>query len=340
MDGSRHQWEAMLTEAHRPPSSAFDSQLGLAIRRWCAPLLGLPAHASGEQYFGRRAELGVEEVNRRFLGASGIDTYLLDTGYLAGALCDPAQMRRISGARVEQVVRIEAVMDGMGDVAAADFPDAFRQALQDASESAVALKSIVAYRHGFGIDPGRPTDAEVVRAARSREARVTDPVLLRFGLWCGVDRGLPLQLHAGYGDPDLDLHRCDPLLLTPWLRATQHSGVNVLLLHCYPFHRNAGYLAQVFGHVYFDVSLAINHTGLRSDAVIAESLELAPFGKILFATDACGPSELHYLGAALWRRGMAKVLSGWVDAGELEAADAMRIAGMIGRDNARRVYGL
>ena len=31
--------------------------------------------------------------------------------------------------------------------------------------------------------------------------------------------GLPLQVHTGYGDPDLTLHRADPSLLTPFLRA-------------------------------------------------------------------------------------------------------------------------
>jgi predicted TIM-barrel fold metal-dependent hydrolase len=180
----------------------------------------------------------------------------------------------------------------------------------------------------------------MLAAAGPQGPRVTDPVLLRHLLWSGVDRGLPLQLHCGYGDPDLELHRCDPLLLTRFLRMVEPRGVDVLLLHCYPYHRQAGYLAQVFPHVHFDVGLAVTHTGLGSAAVVAESLELAPFAKILFSSDGYGPAELHYLGAHLWRRGLAHVLRGWVDEGAATAADAARIATMIGRDNARRVYGL
>ena len=88
----------------------------------------------------------------------------------------------------------------------------------------------------------------------------------------------------------------------------------------------AGYLAQVFPHVYFDVGLATHHTGPRSPAVIAESLELAPFAKILFSSDGYGPAELHYLGALLWRRGMTRVLRAWVDEGDAGVADAERIA--------------
>ena len=56
----------------------------------------------------------------------------------------------------------------------------------------------------------------------------------------------------GYGDRDIDLHRCNPLLLTALLRAIEPAGVPVMLLHNYPYHREAGYLAQVFPHVYMD----------------------------------------------------------------------------------------
>lgn len=338
----RREWESRLTESQRPIpgfASVFDSQLGLAIRRYCAPVLDLPPHCTGDAYVARRRELGVAEVTRRLLQTSGVEVYVVDTGY-------GGQLPGIPGTRIHEVVRIESVMAEVATagVSAGDFPDAFRQALQESSQGAVGLKSILAYRHGLDIDPERPSDAAVVRAASTwlshPASRLADPVLLRFGLWCAVDRGLPLQIHTGFGDPDLDLSRSDPSLLTPWLRATQDAGTDVLLLHCYPFHRNAGYLAHVFPHVYLDVGLAIHHTGLRSDAVIAESVELAPFSKVLFSSDGCGPAELHFLGATLWRRGMSRLLSEWIAAGECEPDDALRIARLIGRDNARRVYGL
>jgi predicted TIM-barrel fold metal-dependent hydrolase len=128
--------------------------------------------------------------------------------------------------------------------------------------------------------------------------------------------------------------------MTEFLRLAQDRRVPIMLLHCYPYHRNAGYLAHAFPHVYLDVGLAVNYTGARSVAVVAESLEVAPFGKLLFSSDAFGPAELHYLGALMWRRTTASVLSAWVDAGEWSAADAQRVARMVGADNARRVYGL
>src|SRR5580692_6175176 len=49
----------------------FDSLAGLSFRRWCPPLLGLPAHASAGAYAERRGEFDAAEVSRRFLGACG-----------------------------------------------------------------------------------------------------------------------------------------------------------------------------------------------------------------------------------------------------------------------------
>lgn len=353
VDVDRAGFEAAITESDRAPrtgTTQFDSQIGFAVRRWCAPVLGLKQHASPEDYLARRAELGTTETTRRLLEASGIEHFLIETGYRGDEILGPEEMKKASGRRVDEVVRLEKVLEDVARsaVAAHDLPDRFRGALDDRARHAVGLKSIVAYRYGFDFDPERPTDREVIAAASAwlREveatgtARVADPTLLRFALWTGVDRGLPLQLHAGYGDPDVELHRCDPLLLTQFAKLVEPTGVDLLLLHCYPYHRNAGYLAQMFPHVFFDVGLGINYTGVRSDALVAESLELAPFSKVLFSSDAWGPPELHHLGALLWRRGILRAVTAWVEAGEWSVEDALRVVRMVGRENAQRVYRL
>ncbi|GAA5160935.1 MULTISPECIES: amidohydrolase family protein [Amycolatopsis] len=352
-DVGRDALERMLTESDRPipaGTTQFDSQIGFAVLRWCAPVLGLEPHASPEDYVRRRTELGTAEVNRRLLAASGTGHYLLETGYRGDDILGPAEMAAAANARVDEIVRLEAVAEELAasQVSAREFVRRYPEVLAERTADAVGLKSIVAYRYGFDFEPHRPDGSEVEVAAgkwlRTTEeagtSRLDDPVLLRFLLWSGIDRGLPLQLHTGYGDPDLRLNRCDPLLLADWLELVEPSGVDVLLLHCYPYHRHAGYLAQVYPHVYFDVGLGINYTGVRSAALIAESLELAPFAKILFSSDAWGPAELHHLGALLWRRGMARVLGTWVADGDWAATDAIRVAGMIGGGNARRVYRL
>ena len=114
-----------------------------------------------------------------------------------------------------------------------------------------------------------------------------------------------------------------------------------MLLHTYPFQRTAGYLAQMFGHVYVDVGLAVHHTGAASDRVIAESLELAPFRKVLFSSDAWGLPELHLLGSWLFRRGLSRVLGGWVATGDWSAGGcAARHRAASPAATRRRVYGI
>src|SRR6266568_3089543 len=287
--------ESMLTEGPAwPGGSVFDSQAGLAFRRLCPPVLGLPPHAE-----------------------------------LPGAAA------------------------GVG---AASFADAVRSALATRTAAAVGVKSIAAYRTGLDLRAERPSDAEVAaaagrwlaasaqpastRAAINGPPRLADETLQRFLLWCGVDLRLPVQFHVGYGDSDVDLHRCNPLLLTPLLRAIQPTGVPVMLLHNYPYHREAGYLAQVFPHVYVDAGLATHNLGARAPALLAEALELAPFGKFLYSSDAFGLPELYYLGATLFRSALSAFLRSGLEQDLFTERTAARLARMLCADNAKRAYQL
>lgn len=352
-DLGRTAFEEMLTEAETagPPGvSMFDTQVGFALRRWCPPVLGLDAHAEPDEYLARRAELGAAEVNRRFLRAAGLDALCVDTGYTPAAILDPPGLGRLAGARAREIVRLEAVAERVAadGVEAARFAGEVRARLHAASAAgAVGAKSIAAYRAGLELSGERPAEAEVAGAAGrlmlaapggGAPPRVCDETLHRFLVWCAVDAGLPVQFHVGYGDADADLRRGDPLLLVGLLRAM--DPVPAMLLHNYPFHRHAGYLAQVLPNVYVDAGLATHNLGHRSPALIAELLELAPFGKVLYSSDAFGLAELYHLGALLFRRGLAGFLAGGVEDGAWTARDAERVAGLVGSGNARRVYGL
>ena len=341
---TRPEFETLLNEGSSDPvppyMTQFDSQLGFAVRRWCAPLLGLEPGAPADRYWARRAELGADELARLLLPAAGVDRWIVDPGYGAGVVTSAQTLAAWSGASCSTVIRLESLGEELlaAGTSPADYPDAFRGRL--AAPGPVGAKSIVAYRCGFDLDWSPPSDAAVAAeiAAGRGAGRITSPLLAVFGIHAAVAAGLPVQLHVGLGDRDLDLHRVDPMLLLGLLRQPAVARVPVLLLHCYPFHRQAGYLAQAFPNVSCDVGLAVNHVGARSVEVVAESMELAPFARQLYSSDAWGPPELHLLGSVLWRRAMARVLGRWVREGDWTLADAVRVVGMIGRENASRVY--
>ncbi|ARP73308.1 amidohydrolase [Streptomyces pluripotens] len=340
-------FKSLITEgAAWPGISPFDSPVGVAVRRHCAPVLDLPRHAAPADYLARRRALGWREVNRRFLAASATEVFCVDTGYAPQPVTSPAELAVAAGAAACEVVRLEQLAEAVaaGGVKANGYASAFRTAAETAVRRAgvVAVKSVAAYRTGFALDPARPTDTEVTAAAArwlTHGGRLTDPVLVRHLLWTAVDLGLPLQLHTGFGDADVRLHRADPALLTDWLHLTAGT-VPVVLLHCWPYHRQAAFLATVFEQVYLDVGLALHYTGpARCRAVLEEALEIAPFRKLLYSSDAFGVAEFHHLGALSFRQGLAALLQSRVDADELTLSDALRIASWTGRDNARRLYG-
>jgi predicted TIM-barrel fold metal-dependent hydrolase len=345
----------MLTESDRRSAAAaagYDSQVWFAVRRWCGPLLGLAPSAAVDDYLAARLALSNEAVADRLLPAAGFGHLVVETGFRGDLVSTPGELGQRAGAPASRVVRLEALAEDLISRIAdpADYPIAFRRALAaefEGPEPAVGTKTIVAYRGGFDRDFSPPDDESVANAARAwsvevqagERTRLVDDTLIRFGIWSAVHSGRPLQVHTGFGDPDLDLHRSDPLLLTDFIRQTEGQAP-ILLLHTYPFHRKAGYLAQMFPHVFLDVGLAINYAGAAAATIVAESLELAPFSKVLFSSDAWGAPELHLLGSWLWRRAMARIVGDWVARGDWSRDDAERLVRLVAGENARRVYAL
>jgi uncharacterized protein len=354
------QWEEFedgLSEAFAPAPAGtthWDKPIGLSIRGRCAPVLDLEKFCTPEAYMERRLDLGADEVNRRFMRASGLEAVLIDSGNNPERLLDVPGMAEVAECAAHEVVRLESIAEAVASKgsSAAGFADAFDAALRAAARSAVGLKSILAYRATLVVELTAPSQAEVADAAgrwlaeveKTGVARITDPVLERHIVWAGIElareRGFPIQFHIGVGDPDITLNRCDPSHLTPFFIATEPLGVNFTLLHCYPFHREAGLLSENFPHVYFDVGFVLNWVGPSYARILGEALELVPFTKQLYSSDAYAHSELYYLGALRFRMALKAHLDRWIHEDECTAADADRIVEFISRQNSRRIYPL
>jgi predicted TIM-barrel fold metal-dependent hydrolase len=329
--------EAPGLPAHRDP---FDSLLGLAVRRWCAPVLDLAPHADRDAYLRRRTELGWREATGRLLRAAGVSHWLVDTGFVPDpALTGPGELGPGTG---HEVVRIEQVMESVVAQGVSSLEEV-RATLRERAAGAVAVKTIVGYRCGLDLPARQPADADA-RAALGRwlrcGGRLTDPVLLAWLVHEATRLGLPLQVHTGFGDPDLRLREVDPALLHPFLESTVASGITVSLLHCWPYHRNAAYLAHAFPHVLVDIGLTVPFVGARIGAVLAETLELAPFDAVVYSSDGRVLPELHLLGAALWRHHFGRLLDSWIADDLLSTGDAERLALAVGSGNASRVHAL
>ncbi|GAA1758695.1 amidohydrolase [Agromyces humatus] len=353
-----------LTQAEHAADRAavFDSQLGFALSRHCAPALGLAAFADAAEYLAARDRLGFDEATRRLLRVSGIRTYLIDDGHAPERLLHDAELEQLAGERVRshRIMRLETLAESVMAHAASgmDFVERLPVALERAAASAVGFKTIAAYRGGLALAAAKPTTAELTDAATAwfaasagaaatgrgtrdpgASARLTDRMIIAHLAWWAMERGAVLQVHVGFGDPDLRLDRADPFLLQPFIAATQHTGGRLALLHCYPYVREAGMLAHLYPHVHLDAGLALAQVGANADTLVRETLDLAPFSKVLFSTDAWGVPERVLLGARAWRDATARVLAAYVADHGWPVDEAIRVAELIAWRNAEALYG-
>ncbi|MDT5073191.1 MAG: uncharacterized protein QOH82_2511, partial [Mycobacterium sp.] len=209
----RADFEAAINEGSTDPvpsfMTQFDSPLGLSIRRWCAPLLGLEPLADADAYWARRSEFSPDELARIMLPAAGVGRWVVDTGFKGDLITTPEQLTKLSDVPSSEILRLERLTEDLleNGTSPDDFPEALRAALRSAVDNpeVVGTKTIAAYRIGFDVDWTRPSDADVVAharefSARPRPLRVDDELLIAFAVHEAAAHGLPIQVHVGFGD--------------------------------------------------------------------------------------------------------------------------------------------
>lgn len=294
-----------------------------------------------------RAAMGHAAYVRRLLEGARLEEVLIDDGLRLPDLMTLDEQERLTGVPVARVARIEvAVQD-----AAAGWPDfdALRQRFRDeltgdGSRPLTALKTIAAFRCGLALPAPSEADARAGYAdwQRSGTDRLTEARVIAFFLAEALEvtaGAVPLQVHTGLVGAGADLASADPALLRPWLDARIPPSVPVVLLHCYPFVRQASWLGGLYANVHLDLSMAVQWVAHRGADLVLEALDVAPASKLLFATDGFRVPELYYLGATWWRHALAGALARLTDEGLVGVDTARRWAEMVLRDNARRVYG-
>ncbi len=300
-----------------------------------------------------RANMLPDQYARRLFDAGNFRALLVDTGFRGPESYENAELSALVGRPVETIVRLETRMEELIAASAtlAHVEEALRDEVRTArARGVVGLKSIAAYRGGLHVLPRSFDEAaaafaglkEIVR--REGRVRLADRAVLDYLLRAALEEAaaheLPVQFHVAFGDDDADLRTANPLQLRAILTDPRFQRVPFVLLHCYPYVREAGYLAALYAHVYIDVSLAVPLTAHGCTAAFAEALELAPISKLLFATDAHSVPELFYAGALHGRRGLAQALERLVSDDILDTAQVEDAAEAILWRNAAGLYGV
>jgi uncharacterized protein len=286
----------------------------------------LGCEPSEEAVYARRLATDPDEYAASLLRVTNTELLLLDEGFPpADVGTTTSELGALAGCEARPVMRIEQVAERVG----IDATDALAAEIAGARGRGYAgLKTIAAYRGGLDLEALPPP----ARADRLEGTPLRGVLLAALGANEATGDPLPVQVHTGFGDSDLRLPAARPGLLAPLIERFRQTPF--VLLHCYPFVREAGWLAHVYANVFFDVSLTIPHVARPAEALY-EALELAPVSKLLYASDASQTPELYLLGARWWREALGDVLPAL-----LPGHDAARAARMILRENARAVYRL
>jgi uncharacterized protein len=293
-----------------------------AIRELASFLGCEPTEAAVHEY---RLATDPGEYASTLLRATETEMLLVDDGFPAADVGTGwEELGELAGCPARPVLRIERVAEEAGD----DAIDAVRAEVASArARGYVALKTIAAYRGGLDLDALGPP----IRTDRIEGRAIREVLLAALEANEASGDPLPVQVHTGFGDSDLFLPRARPGYLKALIE--RFAATTFVLLHCYPFIREAGWLAHVYGNVYFDLSLTIPHVS-RPAVALAEALELAPVSKLLYASDAARTPELYLLAARWWRDALAAVLP------EAIPADPEGAARMILHESARALYRL
>ena len=288
---------------------------------------------------------------KRLFDDCGLTTLVTDFGY-PQPMVPVAQFVEDMPAQVVPIYRIEPlIVELLGsDCGWEEFRRRFDDGIANALEQVGCrgVKSIIAYRTGLDVSPlSRTPDQglqalDAIRRGTGGQAmkKLRDHLLCRALELC-IEHDVPMQIHSGMGDIEVNLVLCRPALLMDLLRFPTFRSCRVLLTHTgYPYHAEAGYMANVLPRVYCDLSEGIPFAGNAARRIISEVLEMAPISKVVYGSDGYGAPEINFLGAKLGKRALGQALQDLVDDRMLSQGEAQQAAGLILSENARRLYRL
>jgi len=292
---------------------------------------------------------GYTDYVRALYADAGLEALVFDFGVPLPML-DVDEVKAELPVEVVPIFRIEPLIASLlkTDIGWAEFKREFDDTIADAltNHGFRGVKSIIAYRTGLDVSPLSRAPDQGFKAldAIRRGLGGNSMKLLRDHLLCRslelcMEHDVPMQIHTGMGDFEVNLVLCRPAYLMDLLRFPAFRACNVILVHGgFPYAREAGYMANVLPRVYCDVSEGIPFAGHAARSILSEILEMTPVSKVVYGSDGYALPEINYTSAKLGKQALAQVLDGLVAEGMIGADDVLEIAAMILAGTAKRLY--
>lgn len=294
-------------------------------------------------------DAGYTEYVRALYGDAGLETIMFDFGVPLPIL-PLAEVRAELPIEIVPVFRIEPIIAELlkTDCGWSEFKRRYEETIERAltEKGYRGLKSIIAYRTGLDVSPLSRTEDQGFQALDAIRRglgggsmkKLRDHLLCR-ALEISMDHDMPMQIHTGMGDFEVNMPLCRPSFLLDLLRFPAYRACRVLLVHAgFPYHREAAYISNVLPRVYCDISEGIPFAGHAAKDIFTDVMAMAPLNKICYGSDGYVLPELIYSSAKVGKQALGESLDALVDANFLSSADAQEAAGMILAGNARELY--
>jgi uncharacterized protein len=338
------------TDARVLGSHVVNTPLYRHLLRRMAPVFGCQPTESA--ILTARRMLEPVGYARELMAQTGTGLMLLDTGFGGPDTPTFEEHQAMLPIPQREIVRLETLAEGLVPRCRRpeDWLDALRGSLAAAvARGAVAVKTIVAYRASLRL---RWPDHQEVRAAyaelrkecggRGRRPRLAGNPLCHMLVFVAAEEcarmGVPMQVHCGIGDADEDLGESSPVGLRPLFVDERFADLRIVLLHCYPFHREAAHLCAVHGGAYMDLSLAVWLAASDGAQAMREVVGMCPWSKLLYATDASRLPEVYLVAAELYRDAMAEAFGDLVTRQLLTLDEAHEAGCLVLAGNAHELY--
>lgn len=325
-----------------PADQLTNTLLYRKMLRELAGFLGVPGGGPQEVEDKRRQAMRSDypAYVKKLFGDAKLHTLLIDLGYKP-AHVSLSRFEELVPARVRYMYRIETVLDEIWKekTGFAKAEERFYQALEDAVGRLriVALKSIIGYRTGLEI---KDIPRSALKSGMSGEKEFRDYFLLR-AVEKSIELGIPMQIHASFGESNLNLLHNNPLLLKGLLEDPRYRQAKIVLVHGgYPYSFEAGYLGAMYPNVYLDISEMVPFVPLGMRSGLESMMDMCPLNKIMYGSDGFVIPEIHWLGARAAKGELAEIMGRLTDKGWFDEDYARQVAKNIFCDTASTLYRL
>jgi len=319
-------------------------------------ILGLPIDADQQDIVECRNKIyrsDPKEYVKKLMGSYNIEKIIIDQGfpneYYTGYGVDLQYFADLFTTEVFSSYRMDVSLNKILEDPDSTFEKAVQILDEDfnyniKTQKAVAVKTLIAYQTGLEIKRTTKGEAAAGFNRFKKNPNEADEKIIRdyfFAVFLKkcIEMDFPMQVHTGYGSPPLlNLLKSNPILLQGILSDKDYKEAKVILVHSgYPYSKEAGFMTSVFPNCYVDVSV-IPYYGIGYKKALMDLFELAPFNRILFATDGASIPETYWFGYANGIKTLEEVLVELSDAGWLTKAEIFEFAEMILNKNAKEVF--